>query len=109
MSRGLTPARKREIADNFLTYLKDNGIKQWGKTYMLLLELSEILKEEVYDLWKAFDLLVILGRIERINPNGRQGCRVVSYTALTKPVPSDAVICKRENCPILKGIAEIWK
>ena len=104
MSRGLMPAKKREIADKFLLWLKRGDIKQWDKTYTLLLEASESLNEEVYNLWKAFDLLVILGRIERISPNGRKGCRVISFTLLTKPVRSDAVICNRKNCPILKNI-----
>ncbi len=104
---GLSPFQKRQIADKFLAWLKKNDIKRWDKTYTLLLEASEALNEEVYNLWKAHDLLIILGKIERISPNGRKGCRVVSYAPLTKPVPSDAVICCRANCPIWKHLAEI--
>ncbi len=107
--RGLSATKKLQIADNFLAYLKKNKIKEWGNTYLLLREVSEALKEEVFNLWKAFDLLIILGRVERINPNGRKGCRVLRFTALIKPVPSEAVLCNKKNCPILKNIAEVLK
>ncbi len=108
MSRGLTPAQKRGIADKLLRWLKDNDTKSWANTYLILREASSALDEEVFNLWKAFDLLLILGRIERISPNGRKGARVISYAPLTKPVPSDAVICSRANCPILKNIEKIF-
>lgn len=107
--RGLSPAQKRQIADNFLFWLKDSNIKRWNNTFLLLTEAGEALNCEVYNLWKAHDLLITLGRIERISPNGRKGCRIVSYASLTKPVASDATICSKENCPILKHIAEIFK
>ena len=109
MSRGLTPIQKRSIAEKFLLWLKDNNISWWDKTYLLLREASEELEEEVFNLWKAFDLLIILGRIERNNPNGQKGCRVVSHTLLTEPVPNDAVICNRQNCPIIKNIDGLLK
>lgn len=108
MSRS-SPTKRRESADKLLDWLKRYEIKEWSKTYGLLCSASDALNEEVYMLWKAFDLLLILGRIERISPNGKKGCRVISYAPLTKPVPSDAVICKRDNCPILKRIGEIWQ
>ena len=109
MSRGLTPVEKRELADKFLNWLVRMDYRSWDKTYTILLEASEALNEEVYNLWKAVDLLITLGRIERISPNGRQGCRVVSIIPLTLPVPSEAVICKRENCPFLKAIEGVWE
>lgn len=105
----LGPLEKREIAEKFLAWLERKEIKSWPNTYLLLLEASEAINEEVYTLWKAVDLLLALGRIVRVSPNGRKGCRVVSFTALTKPVPSNAIICCRANCPILKRIGEILK
>jgi len=108
MSRGLTSRQKRETADKFLAYLSKNQIKSWDNTYSMLIEASEALNEEVFNLWKAVDLLLTLNRIERISPTGKKGCRVLSYAPLYMPVPSDAVICKRENCPILKAIGEVF-
>ncbi|KKL98739.1 hypothetical protein LCGC14_1821400 [marine sediment metagenome] len=108
MSSGLSPFEKRAIAEKFLHWLSENSIKDWPNTYSLIVRAADALDEEVYNLWKAYDLLVILGRLERISPNGRKGCRVLCFTPLTKPVPSDAILCNKKSCPILKQIGEIF-
>lgn len=107
--RGLSPFQKRQVAEKFLAWLKKNNTKSWDSTYLILIEASEAINEAVYDLWKAHDLLITLGKIERISPNGRKGCRVANYAPLTKPIPSEALICSRDNCPIMKRVLEIWK
>lgn len=103
-----SPTRRRDSADKLLLWLKQHyPYKQWGNTYLILREASEALDEEVYMLWRAFDLLLMLGRVERISPNGKKGCRILSYVPLTKAVRSDAIICNRKNCPILKNIGTL--
>jgi len=105
----LTPTQKRIIAERFLAWLENNNIKEWGNTYSILLEVSEALNIEVYNLWKAHDLLITLGRIERISPNGKKGCRVVDYTPLTKPIDASILICSKESCPILKNLNKVFQ
>ena len=108
MSSGLSPLQKRAIAERFLSWLREKNILSWPNTYSIIVRAADALDEEIYNLWKAYDLLVILGRLERISPNGRKGCRVLLYTPLTKPVPNEAIICNKQNCPILKQIGEIF-
>lgn len=79
----LSPLQKKEIADKFLKWLKDNNITTCEKSYNTIKQCSESINKQIYDLWKAFDLLRIMGRIELNNPNGKYGFRIIDYTPLS--------------------------
>ena len=79
----LSPIQRKDIADKLLSWLKANNISNCPKTYDILRQCSEEIDENLYDLWRAFDLLIILGRIERNNPNGKYGFTVLDYSPLS--------------------------
>jgi hypothetical protein len=77
-----TSKDKRKLADNLLSYLKITGRTSWPNTHDIMNEASKVLDAPISDIWKAYELLRILGRIELINPNGRQGMRLLDSTPL---------------------------
>lgn len=79
----MTPLKRKEIAEKFLAWLKVNDISNCKNTYDVIKRCSEEIDEQIYDLWKAYDLLRIMGRIELNNPNGRRGFSVLDYTPLS--------------------------
>ncbi len=110
MGRGnFSPTKKRQVADKFLNWLKVKNIKTWPKTYAVLGQASEELDEEIFNLWKAYELLRSMGRIVLNCGNGQKGAHVVDYTLLAKPISEDAVLCNREDCPILKNLGVIFQ
>lgn len=110
MGRGKSsPIKKRAVADSLLKWLKENSIKTWPKTYTVFLQASEELNEEIFDLWKAYELLRSMGRVALNCGNGRKGAHVVDYTPLAKPISEDAVLCNRDDCPILKNLGVIFR
>lgn len=104
----LSPIKKRQVADKLLKWLKDNDIKTWGKTYTVFLQASEELNEEIFDLWKAYELLRSMGRVELNCGNGKKGAYVVDYMPLAIPISESATLCNRNNCPILKSIGTVF-
>lgn len=104
----LSPTQKRDIAQRFLLWLKESSNESCSNTYLLIREASEALNIEVYRLWKAFDLLIILGRLERNNPNGRTGFHVKDFTSLVKPIKPNVLVCSRKNCPILNDTEALF-
>ncbi len=79
----MTPLRRKEIADKFLTWLKENNISTCDKSYDVIKKCSNEIDEPTYEIWKAYDLLRILGRIELNNPNGRHGFNVLDFSPLS--------------------------
>ena len=95
---------KLRLAGRLLTYFQDTKTAYWKNTYAVLRGAAEDLGEEVYNLWAAFDLLLILGRVERNSPNGREGARVVDWTPVELPLPAGVRECKVESCPVVKAL-----
>jgi hypothetical protein len=79
----LSPSQKKDIADRFLLWLKDNKITTCRSTYNTIKQCSEKINEQIYDLWRAFDLLKTMGRVELNSPNGKYGFYVIDYTPLS--------------------------
>lgn len=78
----LSPLQRKDTAERLLVWLKENNITSCPKTYDILCQCSEAIDEPVFDLWKAYGLLRIMGRIELNCPNGKKGFRVLDYTSL---------------------------
>lgn len=106
-----TLSYRRDIADKVLAYLKDNRITSCGNTHDLLTEISEAIDKPLYDLWKAYELLRIMARIEMNNPNGRKGFHVLDYNPLAVSLPDrpNVPMCEVRSCPILKMIQRKFK
>ena len=79
----MTPLRRKEIAEKFLSWLKEADISKCTRTYDVIKQCSEEIDEPIYEIWKGYDLLRIMGRIELNNPNGRRGFRVLDFTPLS--------------------------
>ncbi len=108
MGRGnFSPTKKREVADKLLRWLKTNNIETWVKTLPVFVQASEELGEEIFNLWKAYELLRSMGRVALNCGNGKKGAHVVDYTPLALPIPEGIAVCDKNNCPILKVITEI--
>ncbi len=91
------PTYKRDLADRLLQWLNESGTTSWPRGYIMLAEASQSLKETIPDLWAGYDLLLALGRIERNNPNGKEGARVVDFRPLclpAKPLAGGLVVIK---------------
>jgi hypothetical protein len=100
-------ARERlTLAGSLLTWLKGIGMETWPNNSKMLEEASDALEVEKYDLWKAFDLLIILGRLERNNPNGRFGGHVANWTPVEQPLPPSVEVCRPETCPVVKALRD---
>ena len=83
MSFRLSPLQRKEIADKFLLWLRDHNIRECDHTYDLIRQGAEGIGEQPHNIWKAYDLLRLMGRIELKNPNGKHGFRVIDYTRLS--------------------------
>lgn len=62
--------QKREVADKMLIWLIDNNQCTWNSSYDLPSRASNDLNEPIYNLWKSYQLLRKLGRIELITSRG---------------------------------------
>ncbi len=107
-SHNFSPIKKRQVADKLLKWLKDNDIETWVKTYSVFVQASEELNEEIFNLWKAYELLRSMGRVVLNCGNGKKGAHVVDYTPLALPIPEGIVVCSKSSCPFLKVIPEIF-
>ena len=79
----LSPLQHKELAERLLAWLKDKGINDCANAHDTLQQCGEEIDEPLYDMWKAYELLRIMGRIELKNPNGRRGFRVLDFTPLS--------------------------
>lgn len=70
----------------------------------MLYEISGTTGEELPDLWKAYNLLRTLARLELNSPNGKKGFRVLDYTPISVGLPDrpNLPICDARRCPVLK-------
>lgn len=112
----LSPLQRKELAEKLLAWLKDKGIDDCAKTYDTLRQCGEEIDEPLYDMWKAYELLRIMGRIELKNPNGRRGFRVLDFTPLSglvlktdsfkREIQKDMLV--RILKTLRKGTASIW-
>jgi hypothetical protein len=93
-----------------LAYLKEHDITSCDNTYNLLTTISETISEPLFMLWKGYELLRIMARIEMNNPNGRKGFHVLDYNPLAIALPDrpNVPICEIKYCPILKMIKRKW-
>ncbi len=103
-------SHRREIADKMLVYLKKNNIKSCTKSYEVLEAIAESIDEPLFDVWKGYELLRIMARIELNNPNGRKGFRVLAYNPIALGLPDrpSVPICEAGNCPIWKILNKKW-
>lgn len=98
---------RREVADKALLYLKGKGITTCGDTSKMLDEVSVAIGEEKFNLWKGFELLRMMGRVEYNNPNGRRGFKVFDYSPLVLGIPdrpSSSAFCDVNTCPVVKTL-----
>jgi hypothetical protein len=112
----LSPLQRKEIAEKVLAWLKERDISICNNSHDILTQCANNINEPLYDLWKAYELLRIMGRIELNNPNGRKGFRVLDYTPLSvyqlrtdgfkKQVQKDMLIRILSN--LKKQYADIW-
>ena len=103
---GTTLSYRREIADKLLVYLKEHTVSSCDNTYELLKVVSEAIDEPLFVLWKGYELLRIMARIEMNSPNGRKGFHVLDYNPLAIALPDrpSVPVCEARQCPILKMI-----
>jgi len=106
-----TLSYRRDIADKMLVYLKEHSISSCDNTYKLLTVISDAIDEPLFMLWKGYELLRIMARIEMNSPNGKKGFHVLDYNSLTISLPDrpNVPICEIESCPILKMIQRKFK
>lgn len=103
-------SQRREIADRLLVYLKEHEITSCDNTYNLLHKISDELDQPLFMLWKGYELLRIMARIEMNSPNGRKGFHVLDYNPLAISLPDrpNVPICEPASCPILKMVKRKW-
>lgn len=96
----MKPTEKRVAADKLLAWLKGNNIKTTNDTHKTLSQ-CRLDGYQMFDLWKGYEVLRIMGRVELNNPNGRKGFHVLSYKPLAKTLElkSSERICNVDNCP----------
>jgi hypothetical protein len=104
MAFNIKPTQKREIADKMLVWLREHGIQTCSNTHDVLSECAVGINEHLYDVWKGYDLLRILGRLELNIPTGRKGFKVLDYSPLFLPAKPAVPICDIKHCPILKKV-----
>ena len=112
----LSPLQRKELAERLLVWLKDKGIDDCSNTHSTLTQCGEEIDEPLFNLWKAYELLRIMGRIELNNPNGRKGFRVLDFTPLSvlvlktdsfkKEIQRDMLVRILKN--LKKQYASIW-
>ena len=105
-----TLSYRREIADKMLAYLKEHDIKSCDNTHDLVTKIAEAIDKPLFNLWKGYELLRIMARIEMNNPNGRKGFHVLDYNPLAVSLPDrpNVPVCEAGSCPILKMIKRKW-
>ncbi|KKN62588.1 hypothetical protein LCGC14_0509990 [marine sediment metagenome] len=106
--RVLKAKQKRDIADKMLVWLKDSDFASWLDATNMIHQVAKAIDEEPYDVWKAYDILRSVRRIELRSPNGRKGGYVADFTPLAKTVEVRATLCNAASCPILKSIREVF-
>ena len=74
--------RKRKLADELLLWLKERDLGNWDSNSIMLHDFALLQNVQVYEGWKAFELLRFCGRIIYNNPNGRKGAHVESFTQI---------------------------
>jgi hypothetical protein len=89
----LSSLQRKELADKFLSWLKDKNISRCDRTYDVIKQCSKEIDEPIYDIWKAYDLLKIMGRITLNRADGKAGFTVLDFTPLSVVV----VILKTET------------
>lgn len=104
MSFNIKSNQRRDIADKMLLWLKDNGIDNCTNTHETLTQCADGIDEPLFNVWKGYELLRILGRLEPNSPNGRKGFKVVDYNPLSLPATPAVPICDVRHCPILKKL-----
>ncbi len=112
----LSPLQRKEIAERLLAWLKDKGIDNCANTHDTLQQCGKDIDEPLYDMWKAYELLRIMGRIELNKPNGRRGFRVLDFTPLSVLVLKTGTFKKEVQKDMLvrilktlrKQYASIW-
>jgi len=82
MGLNLSPLQRKNVAEKFLVWLQDKNISTCPKTYDVIRQASGDIDEEIFHIWRAFELLRIMGRLELHSPNGRKGFKVLDYTPL---------------------------
>jgi len=103
----ITPlTHKRQTADKMLAYLKQHNIISCPNTYKMLCQISEAIGEELPILWKSYELLRIMARLELNSSNGRKGFRVLCFDPLAANLPDrpNIPICEVNHCPILRAL-----
>ena len=101
---------RREVADKMLVYLKENEISSCDNTYNLLHKISEVIDEPLFMIWRGYELLRIMARIEMNCPNGKKGFRILDYNPLALSLPDrpNVPVCEVMSCPILKMLKKKW-
>lgn len=82
MTFRLSPLQRKDLAEKLLKWLQENGVASCASTSNLLDRAAQELDEQKFHLWRAYELLRMMGRVELNNPNGRKGFRVLDYTPL---------------------------
>src|SRR3990167_1181530 len=70
---------KRKLADELLLWLKERDLGNWASNLVMIHDFALLHDVQVYECWKAFELLRFCGRIIYNNPNGRKGAHVESF------------------------------
>ncbi len=104
MSFNIKSSQKRDIADKMLVWLKENNIESCSNTHETLTKCADDINEQLFNAWKGYELLRILGRIEMNHPNNRRGFKVLDTTPLSLPAKPSVPICDVKHCPILKKL-----
>jgi hypothetical protein len=91
---------RRVIADKVLVYLKKEHIGSCLDSSKMLDQISDAINEPKYNIWKAYELLRMMARIELNSPNGRKGFKVLDYTPLTLGIP-DRPPKEQFQCPLI--------
>lgn len=102
---------RREVADKILLYLKEHNISSCANSHAMLSEIAEAIDEPLFNLWKAYELLRIMARLELNSPNGKKGFHVLDYSPITSGLPdrpTNIRLCNKDNCPILKLLHDKW-
>jgi len=73
---------KRKLADELLIWLKENDLKNWSNNSNIIHNFAGDHSVQIYEVWKAFELLRFCGRLIYNNPNGRKGAHVESFTPI---------------------------
>ncbi len=97
-------SQKRQVADKMLAYLKEHNITTCHNSYEMLRKISIAIGEPVHELWKGYELLRTMARLELNSSNGKRGFHVLDYNPLSIALPDrpNVPTCDVHHCPILK-------